>query len=137
MTKIALIGAGGRMGRRLLACIHEDVACTLAGAGESAGSAVLGQDAGRVAGLDELGISITDQLDEVLATADVISAKMQKHNIGPGACSPPIDFGKHFIGEPTPMAFVVGIKVGRLCSIAISPIHAANKIDVQALFLQS
>jgi len=71
MTKIALIGAGGRMGQRLVSCVHDDADCTLVGAAEAGGSAVLGQDAGRMAGLADLGVTVTDQLDDVLAAAEV------------------------------------------------------------------
>jgi len=72
MTKIGVIGAGGRMGQRIVATICEDEAVQLAGALESKQSPLLGKDAANVAGCGESGILLTDSLDELVSASDVI-----------------------------------------------------------------
>ena len=61
MKKIAINGANGRMGRRLVALGHADPRIVLAGAIENRDSPELGKDAGVAAGIGELGIPFTDQ----------------------------------------------------------------------------
>jgi 4-hydroxy-tetrahydrodipicolinate reductase len=71
-TKIAVMGAAGRMGRELIRAVHASEACTLIGAVEHEGSLALGQDAGLLAGLGKLGVVITDDAPEVFAKADAV-----------------------------------------------------------------
>lgn len=70
MTRIAIHGAGGRMGRRLVALTHEDAALTLAGALEHNKHESLGTDAGLLAGVGETGVvlsvSLPDKVDVVI-----------------------------------------------------------------------
>ena len=61
MKKIAINGANGRMGRRLVALGHADPRIELDGAIEYRDSPELGKDAGVAAGIGELGIPFTDQ----------------------------------------------------------------------------
>ena len=68
---IAIIGAGGRMGRMLVKAVVE-AGHELSGAAEHSGSEVLGQDAGVLAGLAPLGVSLTDNLKEVVLGADAV-----------------------------------------------------------------
>jgi 4-hydroxy-tetrahydrodipicolinate reductase len=56
--RLAIMGAGGRMGRALIRAVTESKSCTVTGAVEREGSPFLGQDAGTVAGLDPLGVPI-------------------------------------------------------------------------------
>ena len=49
--RLVIAGAGGRMGRTLIQAIAATKGVTLAGAIEAAGSAVIGRDAGELAGL--------------------------------------------------------------------------------------
>ena len=49
--RLVIAGAGGRMGRTLIHAIAATKGVTLAGAVEAAGSAVIGRDAGELAGL--------------------------------------------------------------------------------------
>lgn len=63
MTPIAIHGAAGRMGCRLIALTSEDPDLRLAGAIDRAGCPDLGRDAGSLAGVKTLGISLTDRLD--------------------------------------------------------------------------
>jgi 4-hydroxy-tetrahydrodipicolinate reductase len=64
MTKIciAIHGAAGRMGRRLVALGAADPQLTIAAALESSGNPLLGQDAGLVAGIGALGVSLAADL---------------------------------------------------------------------------
>jgi 4-hydroxy-tetrahydrodipicolinate reductase len=60
--RLAVLGAGGRMGRMLIHAIHAAPEVMLAAALERDGSPLLGQDAGVLAGLGPLGVPITDDL---------------------------------------------------------------------------
>jgi len=72
MIKVAVTGAAGRMGGRIITLITEAEGLEVAGAIEMAGHARLGDDAGYVAGCGDLGVAITDSLDQALASADVL-----------------------------------------------------------------
>lgn len=58
-TKIAIAGAAGRMGRRIIALASSDAAFKLVGAFESPGSEFLGRDAGDLAGIGHMGLAVT------------------------------------------------------------------------------
>lgn len=60
--KVAINGAAGRMGQRLVALTMADPALELVAAIEAAGSPRLGADAGEVAGAGKAGVSITAEL---------------------------------------------------------------------------
>ncbi len=60
--RIGVAGAGGRMGRTLIAAIHSDPALELGAAFEHSDSEFLGADAGSLAGVAQLGIGITHDL---------------------------------------------------------------------------
>ncbi len=70
MTRLAIHGAAGRMGRRLVALGTEDDALTLAAAIEHAGHADQGADAGRLAGVGDLGVKLGDAIGD--AACDVL-----------------------------------------------------------------
>ncbi len=72
MIKVAVTGAAGRMGGRIITLITEADGMEVAGAIEMAGHARLGDDAGYVAGCGDLGVAITDSLEQGLANADVL-----------------------------------------------------------------
>ncbi|MBN2448812.1 MAG: 4-hydroxy-tetrahydrodipicolinate reductase, partial [Lentisphaeria bacterium] len=72
MIRTLVIGAGGRMGRMLMARILGDTRFGLGGALECSGSAWIGQDAGLAAGVAAAGIRITAELDSVLPGADAV-----------------------------------------------------------------
>ncbi len=63
MIQVAINGAAGRMGRRLVALAGADPQLELVAALEHDGCDLLGQDAGRVAGEAEAGVAITTTLD--------------------------------------------------------------------------
>ena len=58
--RLVVVGAAGRMGRMLIKAIHETEGCVLSAAIERPGSALLGQDAGVLAGLPASGLLVTD-----------------------------------------------------------------------------
>ena len=72
MTKVIVAGAAGRMGIRLIALIKETAALTLAGAVEGKGHHALGHDAGEVAGVGKMGVTLTDDLHPLLDRAEVV-----------------------------------------------------------------
>ncbi|MCC6580412.1 MAG: 4-hydroxy-tetrahydrodipicolinate reductase [Phycisphaeraceae bacterium] len=62
MTTIGINGAAGRMGRRLVALASEDSQLHVGAAMECAGHSLLGQDAGTLAGVQPLHVSLTDTI---------------------------------------------------------------------------
>jgi 4-hydroxy-tetrahydrodipicolinate reductase len=61
--KIAVNGAGGRMGQRIVALAHADPALAVACAVENKNSPTQGRDAGEVAGIGVIDVRIQRQLD--------------------------------------------------------------------------
>ncbi len=59
MIKIAVTGAAGRMGGRIITAVKEAEGLELAGAVERAGHDLIGEDAGTIAGCGALGVSIS------------------------------------------------------------------------------
>ena len=57
--KLAIAGAGGRMGRVLTRIIHETPGAEIAGGLEPRGSPHIGADMGKLAGLGALGVTVT------------------------------------------------------------------------------
>ena len=72
MVRIAVAGAAGRMGKRIAALSAENEGLELAGAFEKKGHGDVGKDAGDVVGLGTLGLSIVDNIGDVLDGSDVI-----------------------------------------------------------------
>ncbi len=68
--RIVVAGAGGRMGRTLVKAIAETRGLVLAGALEQAGSPLVGQDAGELAGLGKSGVALTSDIAAALSKAD-------------------------------------------------------------------
>lgn len=60
MTRLAIHGAAGRMGRRLVALAAQDGALAPVAAIEHAGHPELGADAGSLAGISPLGVALAD-----------------------------------------------------------------------------
>ena len=72
MTDVVVAGAAGRMGTRIVACLHGDSALTLAAALEAPGHRALGADAGELAGVGHLGIALSDDVARTLAPGRVL-----------------------------------------------------------------
>src|SRR5712671_5392664 len=68
--RLIVAGAGGRMGRTLVKAIADTDGAILAGAVDAPGSAVIGRDAGELAGLGANGIKVTADPAPLLAKAD-------------------------------------------------------------------
>lgn len=71
MLNVSVLGASGRMGRSLLACITENKDFRLVGALTEPSDPALGQDAGVSAGLESLGVLLLDNRTQVLEKAEV------------------------------------------------------------------
>lgn len=72
MIRLAILGADGRMGHALVQASQHSDHLTLGAAIERPGSAHLGADAGNLAGLEPLGIVLTDSLESVGDRFDVL-----------------------------------------------------------------
>jgi len=70
--RMIVAGAGGRMGRTLIKAIADAPGATLVGACEAPGSAVIGRDAGELAGLGTNGVKIVADPTPLFANADAL-----------------------------------------------------------------
>ena len=72
MTKAIVAGAAGRMGMRVIHMIHQSQEVTLAAAFEHPEHPSVNQDVGHVAGLGEMGVTISSSLKDVVELGDVL-----------------------------------------------------------------
>jgi len=72
MLRAIVAGAAGRMGVRIISMIHQTPEITLAAAFERPDHPNLGEDAGQVAGLGELGVKIRGSIKEVINQGEVV-----------------------------------------------------------------
>lgn len=72
MTKIAITGAAGRMGRTLIEACELTEGMQVTAAIEYAGSSLLGADAGELAGIGKLGVLVVADLNKVVDDFDVL-----------------------------------------------------------------
>ncbi len=84
MVNVVVTGAAGRMGTQIVRLVAAAEDLKLAGAVERPGHA--GQDAGALAGLPPLGVTVVDDLGKALAAADVV-IDFTSHR-GVGAATP-------------------------------------------------
>jgi 4-hydroxy-tetrahydrodipicolinate reductase len=70
--RLTVPGAAGKMGRMIVKVIAETPSTELTGALERAGSPLLGQDAGSVAGLAPLGVPLAATIDDALSNTDAV-----------------------------------------------------------------
>ena len=105
--RVVIAGAGGRMGAANIRAVASLPGLSLHGAIDRTGSSAIGRDAGNFAGMDALGIAISDDMDTALAGADAIidftapaasvalahkaAARGLIHIIGTTGCSEPDD----------------------------------------------
>ncbi len=68
--RVVIAGAGGRMGRTLIHAVAATKGLALAGAVDAPGSAVIGRDAGELAGLGPNGIKVASDAAPLLKNAD-------------------------------------------------------------------
>ncbi len=69
--RVAIAGAGGRMGRQLIQAVVQMEGAALGAALEREGSSLVGVDAGELAGLGTLGVIVQDSLDAVRDDFDI------------------------------------------------------------------
>ena len=72
MIKIAVCGAAGRMGQRIINAVVEAEGVQLSGALERPGHPLIGQDAGLIAACGNLDVAISDDLNAVITGCDVM-----------------------------------------------------------------
>jgi len=72
VTRIVITGASGRMGANLLRAVSEGEATELVGAIDRPGAETVGRDAGELAGTGPLGVTVSDDLADVLDRAEVV-----------------------------------------------------------------
>lgn len=72
MTRIAITGCAGRMGKTLIAAIQETAGVSLGAAIERPGFSLIGSDAGDVAGVGRLDVELVDNLESVTGNFDVL-----------------------------------------------------------------
>lgn len=70
--KIAVVGAGGRMGRFLIQSVSEIEGVELGAAFERKGSSLVGSDAGELAGVGHLGVQVGEDLEAQKDNFDVL-----------------------------------------------------------------
>lgn len=70
--RIAVLGAAGRMGEALTRALHETPGCEISGGLETKGSPAVGRDIGEVAGIEPLGVTITDDPPTLFANVDAV-----------------------------------------------------------------
>jgi len=71
MVKIAVCGAAGRMGQRIIVAAKE-AGCQISGALERPAHPLVGHDAGLLAGCGELGVRISDDINAIVEGCDVL-----------------------------------------------------------------
>lgn len=72
MSRIAIVGAGGRMGRVLIQAVQQAEGAVLGGALERPDSSLVGTDAGELAAVGRLGVAVTGDLQAMLPEVDVL-----------------------------------------------------------------
>lgn len=72
MTKVAIAGAAGRMGRNLIEACRQTETVEIVAAIERAGSPAIGRDAGELVGMGNLGVSVAGGLEAITRDFDVL-----------------------------------------------------------------
>lgn len=70
--KIAIVGAGGRMGRQLIQAVQNAEGVELGAAFERKGSSLIGADAGELAGIGHIGVRVEESLASQSCNFDVL-----------------------------------------------------------------
>jgi 4-hydroxy-tetrahydrodipicolinate reductase len=72
MSRIAVVGAAGRMGRTLVQAVHETPGLDLTVAVERLGSSLVGSDAGELAGVGRLNVPVEEDLAAAVDRFDTL-----------------------------------------------------------------
>jgi len=70
--RMAIAGAGGRMGRQLIQAVSEAEGVVLGAALQRKGSSLVGTDAGELAGVGRLNVKVSDSLDDIVNDFDIL-----------------------------------------------------------------
>jgi 4-hydroxy-tetrahydrodipicolinate reductase len=112
MTRIAITGAAGRMGRSLIEAVHNTEGLQLTAALEHPDSTLLGSDAGELTGLGRLDVRLAADLAAVSDKFDVL-----------------IDFTRP---EPTLANLAICRAAGRRMVIGTTGFSEAQKLEIAA-----
>lgn len=74
MTRVSIVGIGGRMCGRIAHLVHETEDQDLTGGVEFVGSDMVGRDLGEVIGIEKTGHHVVDHLETIIGTTDVVVA---------------------------------------------------------------
>lgn len=72
MVKAVILGAGGRMGGRIISMISDTEGIKMVGAVEQSGHPIVGRDVGQGLGLGKTGIIVDDHIEACIEKGDVI-----------------------------------------------------------------
>ena len=72
MTRVAIVGVAGRMGRTLVNAVEQEADATLAGGIVEPGSSLVGADIGELAGIGRRGVAAVDDLSDIVDDFDVL-----------------------------------------------------------------
>ena len=72
MLNIAVTGAGGRMGRTIIEACQQTEGCQISAAIERPDSSLIGSDAGELAGIGKIGVSIAGNINDVIDAFDIL-----------------------------------------------------------------
>ena len=72
MTRVAVTGAAGRMGKTLVQAIHNADDLSLGAAFERADMSLIGSDAGELAGVGTLQVPVTSDIEASVDAFDVL-----------------------------------------------------------------
>ena len=70
--KIGITGAAGRMGNAVIRAVVENELTDISGALERSGNDYIGKDAGLVAGIEEVGVAVSDNLEELFKNSEAV-----------------------------------------------------------------
>ena len=151
--KIAVAGAGGRMGGALIKVITGTDGITLSGALEHSASEKIGMNSGKSAGLDDNNIVITDNMESVLSESDgiidftmpaatvALAQAVGEHNcfhiIGTTGCTPEEDKALTDAGKSATIVKSGNMSLGvNLLAILVeqaAAVLAASEFDIEVL----
>jgi 4-hydroxy-tetrahydrodipicolinate reductase len=72
MIKVAISGAAGRMGKRIITLSHEHPKLKITAALDAPNVPSIGKDAGDIAGIGPIGVAVTDDYKAAIASCDVL-----------------------------------------------------------------
>jgi len=125
---IVVVGAGGRMGKMLIAEITAAKGCRVSGAVDRPGTPSIGTDAGTQAGIAALDVLIVDDAAQAIATADAVvdftspdatvdHARLcaqagAAHIIGTTGLTPEHEEALHLAARHVPVVYAPNMSVG-------------------------